>query len=154
MLDLNKLPQNNYNSEKPGKTLLATTRDQVPPAPKSSRVRDLYQNLKKPRSFSLPKQTYNPRVEEFEYDLSTYEAFKTELDDYVQLKKKIKFEEELAANHEPSDEGPAAQNLEKSFEEKNKKRGPQIDENVRIKICDLGNGCWTFHHFTSKIQTR
>ena len=25
---------------------------------------------------------------------------------------------------------------------------------MRLRICDLGNGCWTFHHFTSKIQTR
>lgn len=27
-------------------------------------------------------------------------------------------------------------------------RGPLIDENVRVKICDLGNGCWTHYHFT------
>lgn len=32
-----------------------------------------------------------------------------------------------------------------------KKRGPLLDENVRLSICDMGNGCWTFHHFTSKI---
>jgi hypothetical protein len=30
-------------------------------------------------------------------------------------------------------------------------RGPLIDENVRVKICDLGNGCWTHYHFTSRI---
>jgi serine/threonine-protein kinase SRPK3 len=29
-----------------------------------------------------------------------------------------------------------------------------IDENVKVKIVDLGNGCWTYHHFTSRIQTR
>lgn len=34
------------------------------------------------------------------------------------------------------------------------KRGPKVDENVRVKIVDLGNGCWTHHHFTSEIQTR
>jgi len=33
-------------------------------------------------------------------------------------------------------------------------RGPKLDENFRIKIVDLGNACWTHHHFTSKIQTR
>ena len=33
-------------------------------------------------------------------------------------------------------------------------RGPKIDEKVRVKIVDLGNACWTHHHFTSKIQTR
>lgn len=30
-------------------------------------------------------------------------------------------------------------------------RGPQIDENVNVKICDLGNGCWTHFHFTQRI---
>jgi len=25
---------------------------------------------------------------------------------------------------------------------------------VRVKIADLGNACWTHHHFTSLIQTR
>ena len=33
-------------------------------------------------------------------------------------------------------------------------RGPLADENISLKICDLGNGCWTHHHFTQKIQTR
>ena len=33
-------------------------------------------------------------------------------------------------------------------------RGDPIDENVRIKIADLGNACWTHHHFATEIQTR
>ena len=37
---------------------------------------------------------------------------------------------------------------------KQKKRGPKLDENVQVKICDMGNGCWTYHHFTPEIQTR
>lgn len=28
------------------------------------------------------------------------------------------------------------------------------ETDVRIKIADLGNACWTYHHFTSDIQTR
>ena len=27
-------------------------------------------------------------------------------------------------------------------------RGPLADERISLKICDLGNGCWTHHHFT------
>ena len=27
-------------------------------------------------------------------------------------------------------------------------RGPLADEKIILKICDLGNGCWTHHHFT------
>ena len=38
--------------------------------------------------------------------------------------------------------------------EAKKTRGPKIDENVLVKICDMGNGCWTHHHFTPEIQTR
>jgi serine/threonine protein kinase len=39
-------------------------------------------------------------------------------------------------------------------EEKVASSGPKIDEDVKLKICDLGNGCWTHHHFSSEIQTR
>jgi hypothetical protein len=31
------------------------------------------------------------------------------------------------------------------------KRGRKIDETVMVKICDMGNGCWTHHHFTPEI---
>lgn len=40
------------------------------------------------------------------------------------------------------------------YKNRGKKRGPRIDENVQVKIVDLGNACWTYHHFTSQIQTR
>ena len=29
-----------------------------------------------------------------------------------------------------------------------------MDKSVEVKIVDLGNGCWTYHHFTPEIQTR
>ena len=35
-----------------------------------------------------------------------------------------------------------------------KRRGPKLGEDLRLKICDLGNGCWTYHHFSTEIQTR
>lgn len=38
--------------------------------------------------------------------------------------------------------------------EKKKRRGPYLDDSVRVQICDMGNGCWTYHHFTPEIQTR
>ena len=31
-------------------------------------------------------------------------------------------------------------------EEKALKRGRKLDENMMLKICDLGNGCWAHHH--------
>ena len=36
-------------------------------------------------------------------------------------------------------------------QERAKKRGPKLDENLKLKICDLGNGCWTYHHFSTEI---
>jgi len=39
-------------------------------------------------------------------------------------------------------------------EKKAKRRGPKLDESLKLKICDLGNGCWTYHHFSTAIQTR
>ena len=33
-------------------------------------------------------------------------------------------------------------------------RGSPIDESVKIKIADLGNACFTHHHFSTEIQTR
>lgn len=39
-------------------------------------------------------------------------------------------------------------------EERANKRGKKLDESLRLKICDLGNGCWTYHHFSTEIQTR
>ena len=46
------------------------------------------------------------------------------------------------------------QEMMQQREDKVKKRGPKLDENVMVKICDMGNGCWTYHHFTPEIQTR
>ena len=44
---------------------------------------------------------------------------------------------------------------EKEREEREKeeeiKRGPRIGDDVQVKICDMGNGCWTYHHFTPEI---
>lgn len=30
-------------------------------------------------------------------------------------------------------------------------RGPSLDENFKLKIADLGNACWTYHHFATEI---
>jgi hypothetical protein len=46
------------------------------------------------------------------------------------------------------------QKSRKTAEKKDKnmhERGPLIGEDISLKICDLGNGCWTHHHFTTKI---
>lgn len=40
------------------------------------------------------------------------------------------------------------------YKEGQKPKGPLADEKIQVKICDLGNGCWTHYHFTQRIQTR
>jgi serine/threonine protein kinase len=37
---------------------------------------------------------------------------------------------------------------------KKTKRGPKLNEDAVLTIVDMGNGCWTHHHYTSEIQTR
>jgi len=44
--------------------------------------------------------------------------------------------------------------MKAEYAELHNKRGRKIDETVMVKICDMGNGCWTHHHFTPEIQTR
>ena len=33
-------------------------------------------------------------------------------------------------------------------------RGPEVDQLIQVKICDIGNACWFNNHFSSIIQTR
>jgi serine/threonine-protein kinase SRPK3 len=37
---------------------------------------------------------------------------------------------------------------------KTTRRGPKLNEDAMLTIVDMGNGCWTHHHYTSQIQTR
>ena len=44
------------------------------------------------------------------------------------------------------------QNMQQQIqEERANKRGKKLDETMKLKICDLGNGCWTYHHFSTEI---
>ena len=43
------------------------------------------------------------------------------------------------------------QEREEKEKEEEQKRGPRIGDDVQVKICDMGNGCWTYHHFTPEI---
>lgn len=62
--------------------------------------------------------------------------------------------QEQSAAPTKKEEVPEEKASEEGGKEGEQTRGPKLDENFRIKIVDLGNACWTHHHFTSKIQTR
>jgi serine/threonine-protein kinase SRPK3 len=54
------------------------------------------------------------------------------------------------------EESEKDENIEKNEEEEEKKSDskPPVNENIRIKIADLGNSCWVENHFATEIQTR
>ncbi|KAK6499172.1 serine/threonine protein kinase, CMGC group [Arthrobotrys musiformis] len=45
-------------------------------------------------------------------------------------------------------------NLEAADESEHIQEMPFPDDMIKVKIADLGNACWTNHHFTNDIQTR
>lgn len=44
--------------------------------------------------------------------------------------------------------------LDQSSSEKKKAEDAGAFDMISVKIADLGNACWTGHHFTNDIQTR
>jgi len=63
-----------------------------------------------------------------------------------------KLEEEVAAN--ALDLSKTDLNKFASLPRKKVKGYRKRDEKIRVKLADLGNACWTDHHFTTDIQTR
>lgn len=103
------------------------------------------------------------------YDVSEYQANKMKHDEFMFYRKKFEQaqrvlptkeeysqkEKELAKsmglshfNLDNLDPRKMQQQIE---EDKAKRRGPKLTEELRLKVCDLGNGCWTYHHFSTKI---
>lgn len=92
---------------------------------------------------------------EYIFDITAYEEFKGELDEYLAMKQKIRFEQKLIDQQdEPIPNLQQHISVQENDHDKGAKRGPKLEDKFRLKICDLGNGCWTHHHFSSEIQTR
>lgn len=108
-----------------------------------------------PRGSSVPSLSREEgSFENHEIDPEKVSLHKESVEEYEALISRIR-EEKMAyyiKKHEAKKSGVSF-SIEEP-EKKKKKRGPKLDEDVIMKICDMGNGCWTFHHFTSKIQTR
>ncbi|KAI8616639.1 kinase-like domain-containing protein [Chytriomyces sp. MP71] len=60
-------------------------------------------------------------------------------------------EEALEAEDE---DGLSEMERKRRRRDENRAKKKKEDENIRVKIADLGNACWTYHHFTNDIQTR
>ena len=101
----------------------------------TAQAEDKNNAIEKPRSRSLPNMI--PSGDTGAYSLEPIgDDFSGEIADYIQSKT-----------------GPSQPVIEDLPPKPVKVRNP-IDENIKTKIVDLGNGCWTYHHFTSQIQTR
>jgi serine/threonine-protein kinase SRPK3 len=121
---------------------------------------DIDELIERPKMQSTPKYTYDMEYDEkvMDFDIGEYSK---KLQTYIRERNKIvndnDYRKEIIQKkkllEETSDEKEKA-NIIKSGQDKGKKRGPGIDENVKVKIVDLGNACWFHHHFSTEIQTR
>ncbi|KAI8928090.1 kinase-like domain-containing protein [Entophlyctis helioformis] len=62
-----------------------------------------------------------------------------------------------ALDAQPMDSSPVHDSLDRKRrrnESNTNESNKRSDANVVVKIADLGNACWTHHHFTADIQTR
>ena len=117
--------------------------------------------LEKPRLQSVPKYVYEESTDEtkFDFDLKEYSL---KLQSYAKEKARIEHDEEYRRDllirkkklETLKTDDEKQELLTKNNIDKGKKRGPGIDENVNVKIVDLGNACWFHHHFSTEIQTR
>lgn len=112
--------------------------------------------IEKPRVQSVPKFSYNMEEEEFYTDFDIRE-YSYKLQSYIRERNRLihnkEYKDELINKIKQAENGEPTQLPKQQFKV-NKKRGPGIDENVRLKIVDLGNACWINHHFSTEIQTR
>ena len=114
-----------------------------------------------PRSHSLPNMTWNEdhnddslndddsldglrddhTKNEGAWEYKITRDFRGEIENYLTLKATKQ------ADGGKKKKAPKEEKLDRGMHE----RGPLATENISLKICDLGNGCWTHHHFTGKI---
>jgi len=116
--------------------------------------------IEKPRLQSIPKYSYCFDNEEFvtEFDIREYSY---RLQNYIKEKNKITHNVEYRKDlikkkkdFEQANDDNQKLDIIKSQNDRGKKRGPGLDENVNVKVVDLGNACWFNHHFSTEIQTR
>lgn len=121
---------------------------------------DIDELIERPRIQSVPKyvQDLDDSEEgEYDFDISDYSRkLQTYMKEKTRIKNDIDYRNELIEKKkllEAADE-KEKMNILKSMNDRGKKRGPGLDENVKVKIVDMGNACWLHHHFSTEIQTR
>ena len=129
----------------------------------------------RPRIASVPKYNINKENEKdsmndeeeledptagdsFDFDIMDYSK---SLQMYIKERNRVmtdmNYRKELLLRNKMLKEAKTEKEKElviKTITEKMNKRGPEIDSNIKVKICDMGNACWFSHHFSTEIQTR
>lgn len=119
---------------------------------------DVDELVERPKVQSVPKYTFDIEADDSVYDFDVADYSK-KIQSYIKERNRIIHDSDYRKNiikkrnileqsENEDDKISALQN------DRGKKRGPGIDENVRVKIVDLGNACWFHHHFSTEIQTR
>lgn len=121
---------------------------------------DIDELIEKPKMQSVPKYYYDENetpslqfdVKEYSYSLQAYLKEKNRILHDETYRREILQRKKQLEN--VKDEKEKNTILKNNLNDKGKKRGPGLDENVNVKIVDLGNACWFHHHFSTEIQTR
>ena len=90
-------------------------------------------------------------IKEYSYNLQLYEKEKNRILNNEEYRNELIQKKKIFEKTSDEDE---KLKLLKEQQDRGKKRGPGIDENVKVKVVDLGNACWFNHHFSTEIQTR
>lgn len=123
-------------------------------------IYDIDELIERPRVQSVPKYSYDLEYEEtvVDFDVADYSK---RIQNYIKERNRIMHDSEYRKEliqkktlFEQSANDNDRLNMIRSNNDKGKKRGPGLDENVRVKVVDLGNACWFHHHFSTEIQTR
>lgn len=121
---------------------------------------DIEELLDRPTVQSEPKYSIDPETDEktVDFDLQDYSM---KIGRYLKERNRILHDEEYRKKLLQKKKMLEQINDEKekngfllTAPDRGMKRGPGIDDNVRVKIVDLGNACWFHHHFSTEIQTR
>jgi serine/threonine protein kinase len=122
---------------------------------------DINDLIEKPKMQSVPKYSYDETAEETQLDFDIKD-YSYKLQNYAKERARILHDEDYRKEliqrkkqlENVKDDVEKAEILMKTNQDKGKKRGPGLDENVNVKIVDMGNACWFHHHFSTEIQTR
>lgn len=116
--------------------------------------------IERPKIQSVPRfiQDMDDSDEgEYDFDIADYSRkLQSYMKEKTRIKNDIEYRNDLIEKKkllETADD-KEKMNILKSANDRGKKRGPGLDENVNVKIVDMGNACWLHHHFSTEIQTR